>query len=70
MDRLAEDDPQAYADFLKSQARTAEAEQKKELVRGGSAQFVIEARLLQPAGAAVAVHVWAARDGEWVWKLQ
>ena len=63
--QLAENDPQAYADFLKSQARAAEAEQSQQLVKGSTAQFIIEAQLAQQADKAsmALVHVWAARDG-------
>lgn len=61
--QLAEDDPTAYVELLKSQAKAAEAEQSKQLVRGSCAQFIIEAQLAQPAGLPVAVHIWAARDG-------
>ncbi|KAF5831036.1 hypothetical protein DUNSADRAFT_13687 [Dunaliella salina] len=66
LDNLAEDDPQAYADFLKSQAKAAEAEQSQQVVRGSSAQVLIEAQLAQPVHTPAVLHIWAARDGSLV----
>lgn len=62
--QLAEDDPEAYADFLQSQVRAAEEEQSRQVVRGSSAQVLVEARMAGPTQGTGVLHVWAARDGE------